>query len=66
MGAFTGQSFHFPTFDVHIDGVGPDFPPPDPPRGIPLNAYKQFKFIDSNGDPYYYRPEERYMLLDGD
>jgi hypothetical protein len=63
-GLFDEDIFDWQIFDT--DAVGVAIPEPEDPRGIPLNAYKQFKFIDSNGDPYYFRPQERYMLLDGD
>ena len=29
-------------------------------KGVPINQYKQFKFIDRNGNPYYKAPENGY------
>ena len=39
------------------DGVGPSAPVVPPKRGIPINAYKQFKFIDRFGNTYYMKPQ---------
>lgn len=43
-----------------LDGVGPEAPPVIEIRGIPLNAYKQFKFIDRDGNTYHLRREEGF------
>lgn len=45
---FTGRD----QFKKHFDDVYEN-------GGIPLNAYKQFKFIDSRGNTYYWPKDQR-------
>lgn len=40
---------------IHFEGNIPVERPAR--RGFPLNAYKQFKAIDRNGDAYYMAPK---------
>ncbi len=58
MAVFDNSIFDSSVFDTgNVIVVPPDPPTPTPTvtrkRGIPINAYKQFKAINKNGEAYY-------------
>ncbi len=50
IGAFEVENFDPSAYDV---GIVAPFWPLSVRQGIPINAYKQFKYIDSHGNTYY-------------